>query len=292
MDRIQTTVYELQRRFETLTPAPRISKSLKALVAEGIVNPDEILALIRLEPLLAARLIREANQLPDARHSSYASIEEAATAVGFQRMRALLVREAYRSGDDADPRRPSYPSSRWKRSVTCAVCMESLALKRGLDSHLAYSLGLLHSMADAVAEARPADGSDDGHAFGWLEEPLGSFSGAGLGSALFRSWGFPVSFTEPVRCQFEPLESRGEGMTACLLNLAKWITGVIRETEEVPGQADGPDALALNLLGEGEQTLWNLVTDVSDGLARADAILAGDYGLCAPDRPELSEGAY
>jgi hypothetical protein len=64
---------------------------------------------------------------------------------------------------------------------------------------------------------------------------------------------------------------------ACLLKLSKWITGVIRESDELPDQEMGPDLLVLNLLGEGEQTLWNLVTDVSDCLQRADAILQGKY---------------
>jgi hypothetical protein len=66
---------------------------------------------------------------------------------------------------------------------------------------------------------------------------------------------------------------------ACLLNLSKWITGVIREINELPDQEKGPDLLVLNLLGEGEQTLWNLVTDVSDCLQRAEAMLNGDYNL-------------
>lgn len=67
---------------------------------------------------------------------------------------------------------------------------------------------------------------------------------------------------------------------ACLLNLAKWITGVVREVDELPDQAVGPDLLVLNLLGEGEQTLWNLVTDVSDSLHRADAVIRGGYSSC------------
>ena len=64
-----------------------------------------------------------------------------------------------------------------------------------------------------------------------------------------------------------------------MLNLSKWITGVIRETNELPDQDQGPDLLVLNLLSEGEQTLWNLVTDVSDCLQRADATLQGNYNL-------------
>ena len=66
---------------------------------------------------------------------------------------------------------------------------------------------------------------------------------------------------------------------SCLLNLSKWITWAICETDEPPDQEKGPDLLVLNLLGEGAQTLWNLVTDVSDCLQRAEAMLHGGYNL-------------
>ena len=101
MERITTTVDRLQSRFETMTPAPRISNSLKSFVSEGNINPDEIIALIRLEPLLATRIIREANQLSEVKTGSYTSIEQAATAVGFERMYDLLGIYAYQYCDDA-----------------------------------------------------------------------------------------------------------------------------------------------------------------------------------------------
>ena len=129
MDRIKLTVDDLQKRFEALTPAARISNNLKSLVIEGNINPDEIIALIRLEPLLATRIMREANQMPKARKQGYASIEEAATEVGFQRMYDLMGIYSYQYCDE-QTNTPSYSTDRWKRAITCAVCMESLAAKQ------------------------------------------------------------------------------------------------------------------------------------------------------------------
>ena len=279
MERITTTVDRLQSRFETMTPAPRISNSLKSLVSEGNVNPDEIIALIRLEPLLATRILREANQLANARSGGYTSIEQAATAIGFERMYDLLGIYAYQYCDDA-VESASYSVDAWKRAVSCAVCMESLAAKHRLDPHEAYSIGLLHSLASAISEAQ--EEPLDPHLtdpFGRLNMRLKSFGTSGLSYTLLRVWGFPDAFTDPVRFQFSPLDCTTTGKMACLLNLSKWITGVIRETNELPDQDQGPDLLVLNLLGEGEQTLWNLVTDVSDCLQRADATLQGNYNL-------------
>ena len=279
MERITTTVDRLQNRFETITPAPRISNSLRSLVSERNINPDEIIALIRLEPLLATRIIREANQLAEAKTGGYTSIEQAATAVGFERMYDLLGIYAYQYCDDATDS-ASYSVEAWKRAVTCAVCMESLAAKHKLEPHEAYSIGLLHSLVGAICEAH-GDELDRQFTdpFGRLNERLKSFGNSGLSYTLFRFWGFPDAFTDPVRFQFSPLDCTTTGKMACLLNLSKWITGVIRETNELPDQDQGPDLLVLNLLGEGERTLWNLVTDVSDSLQRADATLQGNYNL-------------
>ncbi|MGY8696737.1 MAG: HDOD domain-containing protein [Verrucomicrobiia bacterium] len=275
MERINTTVDQLQKRFETLTPAPRISSSFKTLVTEGNINPDEIIALIRLEPLLATRILREANQLENARDGGYTSIEQAATAVGFERMYDLLGIYAYQYSDELEDV-ANYSPEAWKQAVTCAVCMESLAAKHKLDPHEAYSIGLLHSLASAISEAHKPE-SSEGAPYGRLNSRLKSFGSSGLSYTLFRSWGFPDTFTDPVRFQYSPLDCITTGKMACLLNLSKWITGVIRESDELPDQEMGPDLLVLNLLGEGEQTLWNLVTDVSDCLQRADAILQGKY---------------
>ncbi len=279
MERINATVDRLQNRFETLTPAPRISNSLKSLVTEGNINPDEIIALIRLEPLLATRIMREANQSAGSKKGRYSSIEQAATAVGFERMYDLMGIYAYQYCDEFGSATTYSPES-WKRAITCAACMESLAAKHRLDPNEAYSIGLLHSLANAISEAHEEKLDRQlTDPFGRLNSRLKSFGSAGLNYTLFRSWGFPKSFTDPVRFQYSPLDCITTGKMACLLNLSKWITGVIRETEELPDQEKGPDLLVLNLLGEGEQTLWNLISDVSDCLKRAEATLQGDHNL-------------
>ena len=276
MERTHLTVDELKKRFEKLTPAPRISNCLKSLVTEGNINPDEIISLIRLEPLLATRIMREANQMIDAREKGYSSVEEAATAIGFERMYDLLGLYAYQYCDETESSF-SYSKDRWKRSITTAVCMESLAAKHKLDPHQAYSIGLVHSLASAINEsiAESADNVAVAAPFSRLNDRLKNFGSSGLSFTLFREWGFPDEFLDPIRFQHSPLDCQTAGKMACLLNLAKWITGVVREVDELPDQAFGPDVLVLNLLGEGEQTLWNLVSDVSDSLHKADATLQG-----------------
>ncbi|MCH6255273.1 HDOD domain-containing protein [Puniceicoccaceae bacterium K14] len=279
MSRKNPTLENLQQRFETLTPAPKISSSLKELVAEGNINPDEIISLIRLEPLLATRIMREANQMVDARNTGYSSIEEAATAVGFKRMYDLLGIYAYQYCDSNDTQ-ASYSTDHWKRAITCAVCMESLAAKHRLDPQMAYSIGLVHSLSTAIEESSLTSLEDqlvNENPYSELNTRLKSFGSVGLSYTLFRDWNFPDRFTDPIRFQYSPLDCKTTGKVACLLNLSKWITGVIRESEELPDQDYGPDVLVLNLLGEGEQTLWNLVSDVSESLMKADEVLQGNY---------------
>lgn len=281
MDPFNPTIDELQLRFERLSPAPRIANSLRSLVAEGNVNPDDILALVRLEPLLAARILREANQLPQRLPAGYASIEEAATAIGFQRLYDLLGLYAIQPATSSGP---AYSTATWKQAITCATCMESLAEKHRLDPHRAYAIGLLHSLAAAIIESAhpgaPAAPATKADPYQRLNFRLKSYNASGLSYALLADWGFPSSIADPVRYQYAPLDCQTTGKMACLLNLAKWITGVVREVDELPDQEQGPDVLVLNLLGEGEQTLWNLVTEVSDNLHRADSILQGKFSAC------------
>lgn len=273
MDPVNPTLSDLQQQFELLSPASRIGKSLRALVAEGNVNPDEILPLIRLEPLLATRILREANLMQDKKPEGYLSLEEAITAIGFQRMYDLLGLYSYQAGGD----QASYSSDHWKRAITCAVCMETLAEKHNLDKQRAYTIGLIHSLAEAVIDTHSPTSPD----LGRLNSRLKKYNHSGLCFNLLSDWGLPSAIIDPIRFQYSPLDCQTTGKMACLLNLAKWITGVVREVDELPDQALGPDLLVLNLLGEGEQTLWNLVTDVSDSLHMADSVISGNYSPCS-----------
>ena len=179
-----------------------------------------------------------------------------------------------------------YSTDAWRRAITCATCMQSLAEKHHLDPQRAYSIGLLHSLASAILCADTLDRPQAAvstrglNGLNALQHRLKNFNISGLCYSLLRDWRLPASFVDPIRFQFSPLDCQSTGKMACLLNLAKWITGVVREIDELPDQAFGPDVLVLNLLGEGEQTLWNLVTDVSDSLHRADSLLQGDYSAC------------
>lgn len=275
MDPVKPTLDELQQRFEQFSPASRIGQSLRFIVAEGNVNPDEILSLIRLEPLLATRILREANLMEDRAPEGYLSIEEAATAIGFQRMYDLLGLYSYPSNQA----NPVYATENWKRAITTAVCMENLARKHRIDPHRAYTIGLIHSLSEALAipsEAADLQHSADDRANGRLKR----FSYSGLTYSLLSDWGLPNAIVDPIRFQYSPLDCQTTGKMACILNLSKWITGVVREFDELPDQALGPDLLVLNLLGEGEQTLWNLVTDVSDSLLHADSVIKGSCTAC------------
>ncbi|MDQ8180984.1 HDOD domain-containing protein [Pelagicoccus sp. SDUM812005] len=274
MDPVNPTVSDLQQQFELMAPASRIGKSLRSIVAEGNVNPDEILPLIRLEPLLATRILREANLMADKKAEGYLCIEEAVTAIGFQRMYDLLGLYSYPSSRED----LCYSSDHWKRAITAAVCMETLAEKHNLDKQRAYTIGLVHSLAEAVIDTAAPDESQSSSSR--LNNRLKKFNHSGLCFNLLSDWGLPSALVDPVRFQYSPLDCQTTGKMACLLNLAKWITGVVREVDELPDQALGPDLLVLNLLGEGEQTLWNLVTDVSDSLHMADSLISGNYSAC------------
>jgi len=267
------TVDELQRRFETIIPASRIGQRLRALVSEGTVNPDEILPLIRLEPLLATRILREANLMENRTSEGSLSIDEAVTAVGFQRMYDLIGLYSY---PDRSDNVPSYSTEIWKRAITCALCMENLSAKHRLDPQQGYTIGLVHSLAEALVDSLDERGIEDGG----RSDRLRLYSYSGLCYSFLADWGLPAGIVDPIRFQYSPLDCQTTGKMACILNLSKWITGVIREYDELPDQNLGPDLLVLNLLGEGEQTLWNLVTDVSDALLAADTAIQGPSIAC------------
>jgi HD-like signal output (HDOD) protein len=71
---------------------------------------------------------------------------------------------------------------------------------------------------------------------------------AEVGAYVLRQWNFPEEITEPIRCQFDPLDCLTHGKSACLLHTAKCIMDTITRRLGQPEAAPQPDPLVLTML--------------------------------------------
>ncbi len=269
------------REVVCLPSAPKVLPRLKQLLSDGNSATHEIVALIRLDPGIAARVLQMGNCAYFATGVRCFTVDEAVTRVGYDRVYELvayavasqvLVRPLDIYGIEAD--------ELWRMSVACALAAEALAERTNQDRNVAYTIGLLHAVGMVAIDEWALQ---KGHPFtlknmGFPREAMESeravlgFTQAETGCALLKHWGFPHSISEPVRWQYTPRASASQARMATLLFAAKWLrSAVCTPAGALPPPP--PEAGQLAMLGLGPVALQAMVKDVAARLAAVNSLL-------------------
>jgi len=261
---------EIVRELRNLPSAPKVLPRLKELLGDGNSAMHEIVALIRLDPGIAARVLQVANSAYFSKGVRCFTVDEAVNRVGYATVYELvslavssqvLVRSLDVYGIEAD--------TLWKLSVAGAIAAELLALRTRQDRDVAYTIGLLHCVGMvaidewALRSGRKLALKHTGFPREAVESERAffGFTQAAAGAALLRQWDFPASMTEPVRWQYTPRASASQAKMASLLSAAKWLRSAVctAKGEKIP---PAPDAAHLQPLGIGAATLQSMVPEV------------------------------
>lgn len=276
---------EIVREVRHLPSAPKVLPRLKQLLGDGNSAMHEIVALVRLDPGIAARVLQVANSAYFSKGVRCTTVEEAVNRVGYDQILELvayavasqvLVRPLEAYGMEAD--------EIWTQSVACALAAEALAERTGEDRSLAYTIGLLHCVGMVALDEWSLRGGRRLR-FRWGDFPreaidseraILGFTQADAGAALLAYWEFPFAMSEPVRLQYVPRVSAVHLRMATLLYLAKWIRSNVcagggRQTLPLP------EAVFLQSLRLTPAALRTLCGTVARRLAEVSTLLeAGD----------------
>lgn len=277
---------DIVREVRHLPSAPKVLPRLKQLLSDGNSAVHEIVALIRLDPGIAARVLQMANSAFFSKGVRCFTVDEAVSRVGYEQVYELvsfavasqvLVRPLDTYGIEAD--------ELWRMSVAGALAAEALAERTNQDRNVAYTIGLLHCVGMvaidewALRNARPLAFKHTGFPREALESERAAlgFTQAETGCALLKDWGFPHSISEPVRWQYTPRASASQAKMATLLFAAKWL----RSTVCAPADATTPvvpEPAQLSLLGVGPAALQAMVPQIAAKLAEVSSLLDGAPG--------------
>lgn len=264
-----------------LPSAPRVLPRLKQLLSDGNAAVHEIVALIRFDAGISARVLRVSNSIYHSKGVQCLTIEEAVGRVGYDQVYQLvsyavasqvLVRSLVIYGLEAD--------ELWRQSVAGALAAEQLAEHLGEDRDVSYTIGLLHCVGMvaidewALRHARhlrfpirqfPLEATEsEGVALG--------FTHAEAGGALLRSWGFPPAMAEPVRWQYTPQSAGDQSRMADLLFLAKWLRSAVCAGDP-KAWPSLPDASYLQQLSLDPEQLEAMVAKVAARLEEVSSLL-------------------
>ena len=268
---------DIVRALRHLPAAPKVLPRLKQLLGERQGEMAEIVALIRLDPGIAVRVLQVANSAYFSKGVRCATVDEAVQWVGYDEVYDLvayavssqvLIRSLDVYGIDAD--------TLWTQAVACALAAEILAQRTGQDANVAYTIGLLHGVGMvaidewALRNARslvlprgtyPREATE-------TERAVFGFTQAETGGALLRHWGFPGAIAEPVRWQYTPGASAGYRTMAALLSTAKWLRDTV-----CGGRPALPDSVNLASLKLTPLALDSLAVVVARRLEEVTSLL-------------------
>jgi HD-like signal output (HDOD) protein len=144
---------ELIQVAQDLPSAPRLLVELGQLIRNPRTDSREIVALLRQDPALVARILRMANSAAYARAEPVGSLEEAVAGIGFREVHRLVG--AVAATQLSDQHLPLYgvEGARLRENALfVAVIMEELAEECGEEPRSCYTVGLLRSIGKMALE--------------------------------------------------------------------------------------------------------------------------------------------
>lgn len=275
---------QVVRELRHLPSAPKVLPRLKRLLSNCNSSMAEIVALIRLDPAISARVLQTANSAYYSKGVRCFTVDEAVNRVGYTQVYELvayavasqvLVRPLQAYGME--------PNDLWRMSVSCGLAAEMLAGLTGEDRDIAYTVGLLHCVGllaidewilrnhpgrRLVSQGFPRETCEH-------ERALLGFTQAETGASLLRHWDFPLAMSEPIRWQYFPRSTAGYQRLACLLHAAKWVrTVALASPEAICPPA--PDAWLLQPLHLSVPKLEQCAGEVRQQLTTINSLLESE----------------
>ena len=241
------TLEALLQNPNALPTAPKVVEELISSFENPDVMVEEIARKLSLDPVLSAKLLRLANSAYYHVSRRIGNVEDAVRMLGFVTVRTLVISSGLVGGFKTVP---GMDLKRfWRYSLHTAVAAKWLSKKVGVNTDLAFTIGMMHAIGQLVMHAGLPFQAQE------LDKTVGPYDAARMaaemeafgynysevGAELAVRWKFPDIFPDTIR-DFPIPGSRMAGV----IHLAIWCA----QAEELKLDADQRrDSLPLGIAG-------------------------------------------
>lgn len=237
------TLEALLQNPNALPTAPKVVEELISSFENPDVAVEEIAIKLSLDPVLSAKLLRLANSAYYHVSRRIGNVEDAVRMLGFVTVRTLVISSGLVGGFKTVPGMDLRRF--WRYSLHTAVAGKWLAKKVGVNTDLAFTIGMMHGIGQLVMhaglpnEAQELDKTVDAYDSGRMEAETAAFGYhySQVGAELAVRWKFPDIFSETIR-DFPAPGSR----MAAVMHLATWCA---QEDEHKLSQDERAETLPL-----------------------------------------------
>ncbi|HEU4778028.1 MAG TPA: HDOD domain-containing protein [Telluria sp.] len=222
------TLESLLQHPNALPAAPKVVEELISSFENPDVSVEEIAHKLSLDPVLAAKLLRLANSAYYHVSRRIGNVEDAVRMLGFVTVRTLVISSGLVGGFKQVP---GLDLKRfWRYSLHTAVVAKWIAKKVGVNTDLAFTIGMMHAIGQLVlhsgmaAEAQQLDATVGTYEPGRMEAENAAFgfNFSEVGAELALRWKFPEIFPDTIRDFPAPPPLPAPGRMAAVVHLAVW----------------------------------------------------------------------
>lgn len=216
----------------TLPVSPRIFARLDQLAGNDDTSLDYISSLVRMDPGLAAQVLRVTNSAYYGGPIKVNEISTAISRIGFNELRNILKNIVdHESFFQALPAYGLTATEFTEHSIDVAIISETISKRIGFDSTAPYNTGLLHEIGqlainiylerlDKLTDLTEAAGDEPLIEF---EKRVFGMSRYRVGAELLNHWQFESSTWQPIRNLGHSGPSHIQPNATAILSLSIWM---------------------------------------------------------------------
>lgn len=220
---------ELVQACTTVSTLSEVYCRVRDVVDDPNATMGDRVKALQLDPAIAARLLRMANNSPYGPSRQVDTVTGAVQLLGKQVIREFVATTTVGQTFAGIPVDLMDQSKFWRKSLFCALLARTVAKSCGVyDQEQSYLAGLLRDIGHYILyQTVPQRAQSALIEAGYLEASLAEVEQSNIGcdfaevgAELIRSWGLPVQIEQAVRCQLSPKDAGEFILQASIVHIA------------------------------------------------------------------------
>ena len=220
---------ELVQACTTVSTLSEVYCRVRDVVDDPNATMGDRVKALQLDPAIAARLLRMANNSPYGPSRQVDTVTGAVQLLGKQVINEFVATTTVGQTFAGIPVDLMDQSKFWRKSLFCALLARTVAKSCGVyDQEQSYLAGLLRDIGHYILyQTVPQRAQSALIEAGYLEASLAEVEQSNIGcdfaevgAELIRSWGLPVQIEQAVRCQLSPKDAGEFILQASIVHIA------------------------------------------------------------------------
>jgi len=247
------------RKVDTLPSLSPVIQKIGTVMADPEVSASDIVAILKLDPVIAGKVLRLANSAYFGIPRTVSSLQNAVVILGQRRVYYLTLASGALSSFKAAGALPFDKIRFWKHSITAAMVSESIAkhIKRyePIETEDLFCAGILHDIGKLVlgvyypvcVSAGYLQASQTKTPFFKNEEE--EVSHTKIGSMVAERWNFPPSLVQAILNHHTPVSAASFQKSVAIVHVSDIMVQLIGFNTALNEPHPPLDEQALRLIG-------------------------------------------